>query len=245
MWKKFALGNGIFLAAVLIFSCVCMFPTKNAGIVCGSWSTYDQFAEYAADQKVMVLTNTELLSNKEHFLEAMSEGKIGVHYDLEVYIVEALGDDAMQNGATYEQVVNIIDVLQGSAEPKQQITVHIQGGFVIQDGEPLYIGNMNKNLMKPGNRYLIFCEKLEYQDGDYLEYRIIPGLLNVLCVNQDDEPYRENAQITNTWSQYRNRELLTDSNETIEQFNALKEEMFEIWGVDREKYCIESTALPS
>lgn len=236
MWKKFALGNGIFLLAVLIFSCVCMFPTKNVGIAEGSWSTYDQFAEYAADQKVEVLTNTDLLANKEHYLQAMAEGKIGVHYDLEVYIVEALGDSAIQHSGTYEQTANIIDVLQGSAEPGQQITLHIQGGFMIQEDEPLYIGNMNKNLMKPGNRYLVFCEKLEYQDGDYLEYRTIQGLLNVLCVNQDDEPYRENAQITNTWSQYRNRELLTDSNEVIEQFNVLKEEMFERWGVDREKY---------
>ena len=236
MWKKFAIGNAVFFTMVLISCCVCLLPTKNVGILRGSWSTYDQFAQYAEDKNVRVLTNTELLSGKDHFLEAMEEGRIGIHYALEVYIVEALWDSAIQVGSTYQQMANIIDVVQGSAKPGQQITIYVQGGFALQDGEPCYMGNMYTNLMKPGNRYLVFCEQIEYQEGEYRVYRAIPGLLNILCINQDDEFYSENAQLSNTWSQYRNRELLTDSNEEIRQFNILKEEMFERWGIDREKY---------
>ena len=237
MWKKFAIGNVVVLVVSVIISCCFLFPARDA---IADWVGYYEFAEFAADKTVRTMDEeTELLANKDHYIEAMEEGKIGVHYDLEVYIGEVRWDGGpLQQGSMYQQSFWITDVVSGTAEAGRQITLYMYGGFTVMNDEAVFIGtDLYKNVMKPGNTYLVFCEKLEYQDSDELvRYRVIPGLLNVLCLNQDDEPYRSNDEITDTWAQFSDRELLTDSNELISEFNELKQAMFDKWGIDRTIY---------
>ena len=238
MWKKFAVGNIVIIALCVFICCYFLFPTKDLGIIVGSWHTYDEFTSYAADKSVRLMEEgTELLENADYYIEAMSEGKIGIHYDLEVYIGQVTSDLILQQGSMYEQSFNILEVISGTAEEGQQIGLYTQGGFTVDGDEALFVGNLLcKNVMKPGNVYLIFCEKAEYQDDDYIEYRVVYGLLNTLCLNQDDEFYTDDDEITDTWAQFSDRELLTDSNELISEFNELKQAMFDKWGIDRTKY---------
>lgn len=234
MWKKYIVINLVIFLAFLAASIVCLFPVVDHGT-----QTYDKtrFLDYITDKKVRLISeDSKLLENKEHYLTSMEEGRFGVHHKLQVYVVTPDNNPMVQKNATYEQTVKVVDVISGSVESGRQLIVYIPGGFTVIDDEAVYIGNYYKNYMQQQNYYLLFCEKIEYPEDEDWYVRAIPGLMNVLRINADDAEFADDDEPEAVWENFKNRELFTTSNEILREFNTLKHEMFEKWGIDCRKF---------
>ncbi len=203
-WKIMAFSGAGLIALTFIISLICRTAVTDAGL--RGIRTVEEYLSYCSGVSVRAVdgvddngeTADNLLSDKDYFKTSVSSQGAYVHHDLQVFVVEMEDKEieeeetAFQRGSTIAQSVRVIKVLQGDSIEGEYIELYSMFGLSIsEDGSVINMGSCWKNIMLPGNQYLVFCEAMENMEeledycGAALKYRTVYSLFNQLNITKD------------------------------------------------------------
>lgn len=234
---------GIILVFMIVFTIMAR-SKKDYGFE--KVATYEDFIEYANDLNVMVdYTSASELKDYEDRALGNLESREG---ETSIFVVKA-GSEFKYYPAGFVQSAQIEEVIQGDAGLSgKEITLHRWKGLSIYPDmeEPVYIYTLpGVNVMKPGDRYLVHCEEAEISHAlSRPFYRIALSPYAVLNLDRDDEHAISDAETIITKGEgledeevvapYRNwteQEFMGDSDEALEVFLSVKEELLKKYGL--------------
>lgn len=125
----------------------------------------------------------------------------------------------------------------------KKIYVTRTGGIIVNQAAPekVYVDTLTcTNIMKPGDRYLVFCEESELSqllDSKIPQFRCIIAKFGILNIDRDDE-YAVTDYTTFSdkkffkYNMLINQEFLTTSNNTLSEFIKFKHEIFSKYNIE-------------
>lgn len=236
--KKFI---GITIGVILLFVIVFLFivhNTQDYGLE--KISDYEDFIEYTKDLKtdIFSLEVAELMEYEETAFKYL-ESQTG---DTSILVVKA-GSDFQIKGGCFFQNAQIEDVIQGDSQLcGKEIRLAKGRGVLIYSEmeEAVYVNTLPAvNVMKPENRYLVFCEEAEISYALSVPlYRVAISPYALLNIDRDDEhaisdcemntfikegyEYEEPVALYSNWI---DQEFMGNSDETLEVFLSVKNKL--------------------
>jgi hypothetical protein len=183
----------------------------------------------------------DIESQRDYYLKSVTEDGAYVHYDLQVFVVEALDTGIPEEnmlfnrGSCMSQYVKVVKVLQGDDIEGQYIDIYAMQGIIsTSDDRIVNTGAHHKNAMLPGNQYLVFCEPMENMKelstagGCDLKYREIYSLFGRLCISQDFTALLQESPEDTDW---KNVEFFAYHQETLDALLEIKHEILERYDI--------------
>ena len=196
-------------------------------------TTYDEFVNAALDVPVYVVemedgSNPESLLEGEDYIFQILDGETPLHHsEVNVLVVEA-GIGFRQYIGSYTQNVTVKEVIQGDGdlEGKSILMANYFGAIPDENGVLMFFSVRGRNIMVPGHRYLVFCEKTEISDyEDIPSYRIPPHHFCCLDLSSDHSAI---ADINDyTYRNYTGSEFCVIDQELLDVLLIIKHDILE------------------
>lgn len=195
--------------------------------------TYDEFVKASRDIPTYSLGMdggndvTYLLEDKDHIFQVL-EGNTSL-YDCEgiILVVEA-ENGFKQYIQSHTQNVTVKEVVKGDAglNGKRIRMADSFGAFPDDNGLLVFSGINGRNIMIPGHRYLVFCEKTEISDyEDIPSYRLRPNLFASLDLSSD---YSKIVDVNDyTYENYVGSEFCVNNQEILDVLLTIKHDILE------------------
>lgn len=227
--KKFVIVVLGITSITLIFLAYISNSTKSYNIdkIC----SYNDFIAYSDGLKIKVDTtdSQSMQSMQEHYLKQLNP--IFPDEEVSIFVVEA-EEKFEQNGAYCLQEVTIDEVLNGNHDLcNTKIILSRDGGVVVDFrlANEVYIDTISSvNVMKPGNHYLVFCEKSPISDMLNVPlYGIKNSKFSVLNLDNNtitaiSEYSTQNNEIFAEYSKYADCEYFNTSQDSCDTFLKIK-----------------------
>ncbi len=243
--KSWKLMGGICVAMVvftLIISLICRSTYTNSGL--GDINSVSEYLEYVNKIPVNAIdapVNTEnveeqIRENRNYYITAVSQQGGYVHHDLKVLIVQVNDDSFLyQKINMLVQTAKVIKVLQGEAIEGEYVDIYSMLGISFSNnGEVINYGVSSKNIMLPGNQYLVFCEEVENMEeladyeGNIYKYRQIYALYNQLNITRDMTSLLADTPNQTDWHDV---EFFVYNQETLNALLDIKHEILSQYGI--------------
>ncbi|MCR5742849.1 MAG: hypothetical protein K6F92_03850 [Lachnospiraceae bacterium] len=245
LWKIMSIICAAMVVSTIVICLCCRLTVKDAGISdirdIGGYLEYCSGVPIKAIDRKAVSMAEFILSNKDKYKTGVSSEGLYVHHDLQVFVVEkvdmtnANDETIFQLPGEVAQDVKVVKVLQGDNIEGEYINLYGIGGILIQyDNSIVNMGVNWKNVMLPGNQYLVFCEcvenmqELENCCGYPLKYRLIYSLFNQLNITRDMTQLLNEDGTCSDWS---NIEFFTYNSDTLDALLEIKREILKEYGL--------------
>ncbi len=236
--KKFI---GITIGVILLFVIVFSYIDHNAqDYDLEKISDYEDFIEYTKDLKTDIysLEAAELMEYEEIAIKYL-ESQTG---ETSILVVKAGSDFQIKSGCFFQNA-QIEDVIQGDSQLcGKEIRLARGRGVLIYSEmeEAVYVNTLPAvNVMKPENRYLVFCEEAEISYAlDVPLYRVAISPYALLNIDRDDEHAISDCEMITfiqddyiyedlvaLYANYIDQEFMGNSDETLEVFLSVKNEL--------------------
>ena len=229
---------GVVLLFMIAFSFI-VHNTQDYGLE--EISNYDDFIEYTKDLKTDIYTMeaAELIDYEEKafkYLESWTGGETSI------FVVKA-GSDFQCKSRRFIQNAQIEEVIQGDSQlcGKEIRMVKDKGIIIYREmEEAVYVNTLPAvNVMKPENRYLVFCEEAEISYALSVPiYRVHISPYALLNIDRDDEHAISDCEtvtfiddgykyedLVATYGDCIDQEFMGNSDETLEVFLSVKNEL--------------------
>lgn len=238
--KKFI---GVVIGVVVVFMLTFCYTVNNMKYYgLDKIATYDDFIEYTKDIRAE-LDDTDAEQFKDYEEKAF-EYLESIDGETSIFVAKAGSEFRLKSAGAFQNV-QIERVIQG--EPAlcgKEIQLITKPAIRIYDKmqEDIFVCTLPYvNVMKPGNRYLVFCEETEI--SRFLEiplFRITLSGYSMLNIDKDDEhaisdwemitfiidDYEEKAPVA-PYCDLINQEFMGTSDETLEVFLSAKRKLLE------------------
>lgn len=232
---------GVVMGVVLLFMIAFWFIVHNTpdyGLE--EISEYEDFIEYTKDLKTDIYTvaATELIEYEETAFKYL-ESQTG---ETSIFVVKTGSDFYMKSGCFFQNA-QIEEVIQGNAQlcGKEIRLLRDRGVIIYKDmEEAVYVNTLPAvNVMKPENRYLVFCEEAEISYALSVPlYRVAISPYALLNIDRDDEHAisdcemitfirdgYEYEELVAPYGNWIDQEFMGNSDETLEVFLSVKNEL--------------------
>lgn len=205
-------------------------------------TTYEDFIEYTKELKTDIYTMeaSELMEYEETALNYL-ESQTG---ETSIFVVKA-GSDFRIKSNCFFQNAQVEEVIQGDSQLcGKEIRLAKSGGVHIFEEmeESVYVNTLPAvNVMKPENRYLVFCEEAEISYALSVPlYRIALSPYALLNIDRDDEHAISDYEMVTfiidgfeyeepvaSYTDWINQEFMGNSDETLGVFLSVKKELLQ------------------
>lgn len=235
--KRFIAIAGLITICFIIALCYIYKSMKKNGFE--KIESYDDFLEFSENISVRI-DNTDsgyITSNKDAFMDQL-KGTPGS--EVCILVVKA-GNEYYQKTSFIQDALVEKVILGNPSMADSKIYISRSGGIEVRKDDELWFHTLTcVNVMRPGERYLAFCERSEVNDlvdPSVGLFRLVAAKFALLHIGEDDnsaisEYNEDGGDCVADYNTNRDRDFLTVSEGTLKEYNEIKHELFNEYGVE-------------